>query len=145
MSYGLNANVSIVKNDGDYEIGVHVTDSKGLDCSSHVLTDDPVEGITSLLNEVKEDIVNQSTASEEEFDDDGGYSEEEYIEYLEKELESLEIDNQILEKRLQDLMDKQSTGKEKKVAKSDKVNKTYRNMLSIENDIINQMLSNLKY
>lgn len=104
--YGLTFNFSLAMDGEDISMGVHVTDSTGIDISSEVETDDMEEGFYALVEETLIGIVNQKMAQEEETEENADKED------LQEVINSLEADNALLEARVEDLQNKLKNAKE---------------------------------
>lgn len=70
-SYGLTCNASYTNNDGLLELGVHLTDSEGLDVSVQGSSKDAYDLVESLAADLWSKIAEQSTdLADEEYDDE---------------------------------------------------------------------------
>lgn len=94
-NYGLNFNYSLATDGDDIRMGVHVTDSNGVNVSSEVETQDIEEGFRTLVDKILSGIFNHSADQQEEEDVD-----------LDAMIAALEHDNMILENRVKDLQKK---------------------------------------
>ena len=112
-SYGMDLNFSLVSNgENDYQLGMRFTDSEGTDVSSDVTTDDLSEGVNAIITEIMTGVTDQKKKAIK------GRDLQEYISGLEGQIESLKIDNKVLENRVQTLMGDASKKEEKKPAKA---------------------------
>lgn len=117
-SYGMDLNFSLVSNgENDYQLGMRFTDSEGTDVSSDVTTDDLSEGVNAIITEIMTGVTDQKKKVIKE-EEQKGRDLQEYISELEGQIESLKIDNQVLENRVQTLMGDASKKEEKKPAKA---------------------------
>ena len=117
-SYGMDLNFSLVSNgENDYQLGMRFTDSEGTDVSSDVTTDDLSEGVNAIITEIMTGVTDQKKKAIKE-EEQKGRDLQEYISELEGQIESLKIDNQVLENRVQTLMGDASKKEEKKPAKA---------------------------
>lgn len=105
-SFGMDLNFSMVTDGKDYEVGLHYTDSNGRDSSFEGKSDDIIDLLVDGWNTVIEDAITPINTDD---DEEVSYEEylEEYIEELEEEngeledkISSLELDNKILQNRL---------------------------------------------
>ncbi len=68
-SYGVTCNISYTNNDDVLELGVHLTDSEGLDVSTQAESDDVTSLIDSVCADLMAGIIEQSTDEPEEVDE----------------------------------------------------------------------------
>lgn len=124
-SFGVEVNFSFVRNNGMYDIGCHYIDSDGKDASSQVKTDSLEEGMSAIIQEITDEIMN-NVEEEKEFDLD------EYIADLEDQVHSLTVDNKILEDRLNSIITEKSNNTDKNIKnKSSKSEKSEYDILDI--------------
>lgn len=99
-NYGMNVNFSLaINNETEYEIGVHITDSNGIDLDSKASSDNMEDCLNAIVDEILEEYISQ--AMEKAFE-----KEPQEEPNLEQEVKSLKTDNALLEARIKDLQEK---------------------------------------
>ncbi len=89
-SYGATCNISYTNNDNVLELGVHLTDSEGLDVSAQAESDDVTKLVDSVCADLMAGIVEQSTDEPDEVD----------------EIQRLKDENERLRARIEQLQNK---------------------------------------
>lgn len=94
-NYGMDINLSLaINNETDYEIGVHLTDSTGIDLDSRAASDSIQNCLDAIMGELIEGYVSQTIEK--------SAAQAPQPQSLEDEIKSLKADKALLEARLKD-------------------------------------------
>ena len=117
-TYGITINSSLVNNDGNYEVGVNVENSDGFKTSCSAEGNSMYDVISEIYNNILDELENFSTKDEdenketvedlhkkiEELERELNFQKEE-VQYYKDLTVDLELDNKILQKRLNKTID----------------------------------------
>lgn len=120
MDYGLNTSISLIKEDGDYHLKIGFENADGVNINYEDWGEDPEVLFDAALQSVVDEYYKQMYEEiEPEEDEIEPYDEleeaydyiaelEAKVERLEKNLHSSKIDNEVLQKRVGDVINKKS-------------------------------------
>lgn len=129
MNKGMTINMSMVEQDGKYNLGFNWNSSDGFKINREISGEDPEQAIDELLGAVIEELIEHYSKEEEIEEDKEPASEEEsnYVKQLEKTIEllkkennSLKVDKNVMQRRINNLVNEKKVKepKEEKEIKS---------------------------
>lgn len=105
--YGIEVNASMVHNDGTYSVGLHYSDTNGIDISQEGSSDSCPDLLDNIMNGFWKEFIKKSfEAPEKEPEKEDPKNDEKLlaeIKKLQDQIQSLTIDNQILVDREKEL------------------------------------------
>lgn len=99
-NYGAQFSMALTNCDGDIEVGANLQNSEGLNVSSEVKTDNFLDAIDTIYQEMLEGIY-KFQKEQDCFED-----KLEQLEEIDPELFALQVDNKLLEDKVKELEDK---------------------------------------